>query len=805
MESETQTTPPLPATTKTTTWTPIHGSLDAAVTVESSLSPENESVFVDRKPLVLRRPDSTESPCEITIHFTQQHEIRQIYVKSTARVYEVYYTIKSNRSNEYLCTVRCGMAAKVETLEVSKDYEVLQATDVEGSVKPSHNADDRRLSATESRTTSGSSTFDDGWVEVKNPCSSWTHNGDGSPPNQVCFEVLIQDFYEATAEISDADACVSLTVRLLTLQNRESVCLDEIYIFADPVDPVDADRSPSSLGNSAGNALMSLLVPTLLQLSRSQTSKLQDGHCLPNAPERMAQDGRAQLIGSAVGSGDVQQGSIPNSSDEPKETEEKENDNSTADATRVVDSNQNMDLEKNPDGSSGTESISTSHLEKTMDELVSRVSKIEDLCLRFEENMLKPLINIEARLERVEQTLESFMKDSRTSVPTSCIRISAPDFSCSGSELSSSFTSGINGTSAPPYSSESHYSPKEESSVQNQGMDISVNTTNLLPSLIVTAPDFFSVDEEEKDAIGATQEPQKSNLGKPLSIDDALASALAGFLSSTLTSSAVSAQVPEVEPVKSFIDDGEGNGEKMISPDDFSREPSVLPIKENVSNITASMKSLVLTSDEESNVIDDLGSGITDVPDNSETEESVYGVDANLTEELNCSSIESELENAHKAAEDVHSRGDEAEAGESGNKMSQDFISNYSDIPSIIVSDAGSEAAAFDVNVSSSTREVREEVVDLRSILPRSPSCTLVDFDAPILDVEFLRQDHPASLAALFPELCEPDVIPVYGVEYDGEMWECPEENLGTLLYISAGELGNSALCIDQDATLSLI
>ncbi|GAB2229451.1 hypothetical protein Droror1_Dr00023594 [Drosera rotundifolia] len=60
-------------------------------------------------------------------------------------------------------------------------------------------------------------------------------------------------------------------LRLLSIRNSELVCIDEMYIFVDPVEPVDADRSPSSSGNSAGNALMSLLVPTLLQLSRSQT------------------------------------------------------------------------------------------------------------------------------------------------------------------------------------------------------------------------------------------------------------------------------------------------------------------------------------------------------------------------------------------------------------------------------------------------------------------------------------------------------------------------------------------------------
>jgi hypothetical protein len=41
------------------------------------------------------------------------YEIHRVYVKSTARIYEIYQsTDTKGASKDYLCTVRCGFAAK---------------------------------------------------------------------------------------------------------------------------------------------------------------------------------------------------------------------------------------------------------------------------------------------------------------------------------------------------------------------------------------------------------------------------------------------------------------------------------------------------------------------------------------------------------------------------------------------------------------------------------------------------------------------------------------------------------------------
>lgn len=87
---------------------------------------------------------------------------------------------------------------------------------------------------------------------------------------------VIQAHYEATAEITDASPCVSLTVRLLSLQSKTSVHIEEIYIFADPVESTTNDDSVASPGNMGGSSLLCMLVPGLMQMSKSRTWKIDD-------------------------------------------------------------------------------------------------------------------------------------------------------------------------------------------------------------------------------------------------------------------------------------------------------------------------------------------------------------------------------------------------------------------------------------------------------------------------------------------------------------------------------------------------
>lgn len=91
----------------------------------------------------------------------QKHEIRQVYVRSTARVYEIYYAPTLQSDNEYLCTVRCSIA--------ERDGEFLQANEIE--VVTLQYLEDYVGNPTEGRVTAEAKlcTREDDWVEVKVP------------------------------------------------------------------------------------------------------------------------------------------------------------------------------------------------------------------------------------------------------------------------------------------------------------------------------------------------------------------------------------------------------------------------------------------------------------------------------------------------------------------------------------------------------------------------------------------------------------------------------------------------------------
>ncbi|GMH04415.1 hypothetical protein Nepgr_006254 [Nepenthes gracilis] len=575
MERETETAPRMSATTKTTTWPIIHGYIDDTVAHESSLlsADDSDTVAVGPKPLlVLRRSDS--QPCEITICFTQQHEIRQVYVKSTARVYEVYYAADVQSDNEYLCTVQCGMAGvNGETLEITKDEEVLPANNAQGSLCASSNVSNRHSDALESRNNGGSSTNEDGWVEVKVPESPCIYDGDTSLPkkSEIFLERGSLDFYEATAEISDADPCISITLRLVSIQSGESVYIDEVYVFADPVISADMDSPPNNMENSAGNALMSMLVPTLLQLSKSRISQMQNTCDSIKTETRVCQDAGTTLSGSAITFDKIQQERMLHATDPQR--------------VRLEFPKQALDREDMLDSTSGV-NFSCSHIEKTMDQIASRVAKIEDFCLRFEENMLKPITRMEARVEKIEQQMELLTKISHLSATASCTRISASEFSCNGLD-SKSFHSGGNNypCCSAPESCKNVDFPFDESSIPPNDMSLSASAAQLLPGLVFSAPEFSNVgDKEENDAIEAINISPEHILRKPLSIDDASASALSGFLSSTSAHPHMSARITEATPAN-FLGEGRG-GNKVASALVQGDEPVIPFIYQNICNDT---------------------------------------------------------------------------------------------------------------------------------------------------------------------------------------------------------------------------
>jgi len=78
------------------------------------------------------------------VNFAEKHEVRQIYVRSTARVYEIY------TNDEYLCTVRCGVAIRdgevlrsneigEENVRNEDDWVEVKADDANSQTKPNLN------------------------------------------------------------------------------------------------------------------------------------------------------------------------------------------------------------------------------------------------------------------------------------------------------------------------------------------------------------------------------------------------------------------------------------------------------------------------------------------------------------------------------------------------------------------------------------------------------------------------------------------------------------------------------------------
>ncbi|KAG8363607.1 hypothetical protein BUALT_Bualt19G0040000 [Buddleja alternifolia] len=538
-----------------TNWLVSHGSFHASVTVESSDSPITQSDDPDstprKSPVVLMPQGPDSGPCEIKICFEQKYEICQIYVRSTARVYEVYYANSPQSSSEYLCTVRCGVA--------ERDEKLLQATSIEDV------AEERGefVSGELTEETDGHSilTSEDDWVNIKVPEVGSSSLSDKTNINRV---ENVQDLYEATAQISDADPCSSLTIRLLSLQDKGHVYVDEVYVFVDPIESTGSGNEAVLASNSAQSSLMAMFVPTLLQLSKSSVRQVQD----KSTSNEVLKDDNMENGSRKID--EINVGMEINKVDQHY-VKSKELDEARADSVEPQQPTSTVNTEKSSERIHVND-LPLGHLERTLEQLISRVSRVEDICLRFEEQMLKPIENMEARLQQVENQLEKLAQNSRASDLPHCTRISAPEFLSSDSNSSSFYNdqsdyppsgpdlprnakfqqvenqleklaknsrdAGLphcTRISAPEFlSSESNSSSfyNDQSDYSPSGPDLP-RDAKFQPSLVVTAPDFScgEDDEEDNDDLKPLKESPCIKPKKTLSVDDALAAALSGFLS----------------------------------------------------------------------------------------------------------------------------------------------------------------------------------------------------------------------------------------------------------------------------------
>ncbi|KAM1064588.1 hypothetical protein ACFX2A_029218 [Malus domestica] len=526
--------------TSATTWTVAGGSLTNCVSFESSFSPIDDETpkSTPASSLILHPPSPDSGPCEITVNFTQKHEVQQVYVRSTARVYEIYYAPDIQSGNEYLCTVRCGIAARDEEVLHTGDNEDVRSANSNGSLKdPSED---------KSRNGNSLNSSEDDWVEVKVSDSNVLDNKINSLQSNLGSA---QDFYEATAQISDASPCVSLTLRLLSLERKDCVCVGEVYVFADPVDTSDSENQVNTVENSVGSSLMAMLVPTLLQFSKTRGAN--------GTQDKPISDTWGKQNSLVIGSKETDSTSVTTKIQEQGKAS--------------IPDHQEQEV-KVPDVNRATTSTAQlcipSQVESSVNQLYSRMGRIEDLFLRFEEKMLKPMSSIEARLERVEQQLEVLVNKSQNSGLPTCSRFYASSFSCNESESNSFYNSGNDYPRCEAFESGKKDIQSDAPLTAPNDMSASVYSTHLLPSLVVTAPEFSNGDDDDEEdeedhtsdvVIGSSEKPRPA-----LTIDDALASALAGFMSLTSTQPEKHAQTLSVK-APDFLNEEDGSIERKES------------------------------------------------------------------------------------------------------------------------------------------------------------------------------------------------------------------------------------------------
>ncbi|XP_056169151.1 uncharacterized protein LOC115693459 [Syzygium oleosum] len=746
-----------------TSWTVSAGRLADSVTVESPLSPIDDGAVgsAPRAPLLLRPPSPDRSPCEITVSFAQPHDVRQVYVRSTARVYEIYYAPKQRAGNEYLCTVRCGIVVRDEVSggDVPQAANLASCGDSMDEFAEERSKNEINLNAGE-----------DDWVEVKAPGTSFETNTNVATSLKSSIKM---DFYEATAEITDADPCTSLTIRLLSVQSGDCVYIDEIYVFAEPVESnfEDEDRQ---LGTTAGTSLMAMLVPSLLQLSKTRMAgQVQDKDALdvrdiqkcppagsettePNLSLKVSVTADvANRDGHATGIFDTQH--MDRVISEPAQ-----------ETVRETDTNRQQD-------------DSFSRFENVLEQLVSRVSRIESLFLRFEENMIKPISSIEARLQRVEEQLEVINHKVVSSGLQTCKRFSAPECSFSESNIPSLYESNRGESHSDRDSSDMLSVPPDETCD-------TVSTSQLLPSLTISAPDFpQGEDDEESHLLQQVADSPKEKPRPALSIDDALASALAGFASSITICppnyrQSLAVKAPE------FSNEDEENFDERTSPEiPYDGAQNSVCLTDGMECAMDSISSELPSGDDESNT--DRTITRNDGCSEKIGEESDY--------QLPC---DKEKGYVHVTG-DEHEREEINEPEEASSKgrcvLAGKDTQVKDEMPQVQID--GSPHHVKEVDSVDCTRafEVangKSEGGILHDILTSSQAACALDFKAPILDVKFIPQDKSDSqylLKALWDEMPESNV----SLPCDDKSCDSYGEQDDLIVVDNAESLGEATSC----------
>lgn len=587
-------------------------------------------------------------------------------------------------------------------------------------------------------------------------------------------------------------------------------------MFADPVDSTDSEKA-NKMENSSGNPLMAMLLPTLLQMSKTKgisAIRTQDKHTSEASRTQNFEESTSEATCSTNCATKIQQ--EQNSSIAHHGKMELQDVNTAGTNASQLQRPPQVSL-----GESKADSLPPNdRVERALDQLFSRMGRIEDIFLRFEDSLLKPISSIEARLLRVEQQLEVLTNKQKDCEPRPYLRFCAPNFSSVQSDSNSFYHTETDYPRCEEFGSNIksfHYDAQTMNTQTNQADDVSdsVNTTQLLPSLVVTAPEFSNFDDEEEN-----QESDRitgSSADKPrnaITVDDALASALAGFVSSI--SSQPQNHIPSLSVKAPEFSNEEDTEVGEASPRDQHEIRTNGAENINGSLSHASCPSLDGKKKVEKSLNDDQS---------EETAEEVCGwywqFEGGEDDQPSGRPINKNDEQADddKAGAQNFERTVEIEGAEVSTEANSSLVHNKTDVQyqwflnqtdatgsHTTKNDATSIADSITEAENTKSESDNKDQGILRNILESScTAASVVDFESPVLDVKFISQSSHSSnftLEALLSDSPESKFEGATCVEESHSM--TPSDDYGNLISVEDGEepLGlvtNNQIYVDFD------
>ena len=151
-----------------------HSVFHGQISCRSPSCSVNKQYLTGEFEIIIHFIINVSNPFLFSVNFTGKYEIHRVYVRSTARIFEIYYsTDLKDTSKDYLCTVRCGIAAQ-EPLPSGEECRSQCSSNATTGEK--HEQETKSLT---------SSSDEDSWVEVKIPESTLGKNTPDSQERNV--------------------------------------------------------------------------------------------------------------------------------------------------------------------------------------------------------------------------------------------------------------------------------------------------------------------------------------------------------------------------------------------------------------------------------------------------------------------------------------------------------------------------------------------------------------------------------------------------------------------------------------------